>query len=83
MEKNVTQDRGNRPALRSPGFRVVNLPGLQHSRLEPLVDQSSHHTICDPPRENRSQLGSRDAVEVFSDVYFDHPMTALCHHPFV
>jgi site-specific DNA recombinase len=72
----------NCPALRGPGFRVVNLPGFQHSRIEPLVDQSSHHTIGDSPREDRPQLGSRDAVEVFLDIYFDHPITMLCHHPF-
>jgi hypothetical protein len=59
----------------------MNLPRLQHTGFEPFVDQLSNHTIGDSFRKTFSQRRERDAVEVFSDVYFQHPIASPFHDP--
>ena len=59
--------RGN-PALWASGFRVRHRTVFHHARVEPLPDQTEHHSVAYPLLEKRSQMAMIQRVEKLPDI---------------
>jgi site-specific DNA recombinase len=73
--------RREHPALRASGFRMRHRPGLHYARLEPLPDQSQHHTVAYPLLEKLPPVGMIQRVEKLPDVHFQNPAATAVHRP--
>ena len=59
--------------LRGAGLWVPHGPVFQHTRVQPLPDQTEKHAITHPASQKRSELGFVQRVEEPLDIKFDHP----------
>src|SRR4051794_33378745 len=79
MQEDVRETRRDHTALRAAFSRVAEETVFQDSRLEPLVDHPSDHTIRDPLVKKVAKLRVRYRLKVLFDVDIDHPSQPLAH----
>src|SRR6266540_1977821 len=73
MEIDVCEQRRNRCLLRRSLRRLRPLPVLDHSRLQPLTDQTHDAPVRDPVLEEPPQPPVVDGVVEATDVRIQHP----------
>src|SRR6266540_3762302 len=81
MQVNVRQKRRDHPTLGRPQIRATALPFLHHSRLEPLVNHPTQHSVAHPAVEKAPKSPVIQGVEELLDVYLRHPPTLHLHQP--
>jgi len=77
VQIDVSQQRGDHPALRSTGYRAPNLTIDQHTRTQDRAQQLQDGPITDPFLDRLHQLLVRNRLEAAGDIRLDHPMLAL------
>jgi site-specific DNA recombinase len=71
--------RRDHPTLRGAGLRIAHGPALQHTRVQPLPNQTQEHAITHPALHKRAQLSFVQRVEETLDVKFDDPPASKAH----
>jgi len=77
----VREQRGDHATLRRTALGLLELPCLEHSRLQPLVDRATQHAVVDPLVQKAPQMTVIQRVEETLDVHFQHPTTAQRRQP--
>jgi hypothetical protein len=72
VQIDVREQRGDHPALRSPGHRTPELALIHHPCLEPLADQLDHPSVRDPLSDHRQQPVVVDLPEIVPNVGFEN-----------
>src|SRR5258706_5261288 len=79
MQIDVSKQRRDAPALRSPGHRMPHAPLFQNPRLQPLADRPTDHTVAHPAVEKGPQMAMVQLVKEAPDVHLQHPPATYPH----
>jgi hypothetical protein len=73
VQEDVREDGRYDPALRTARFRARHRAVFEHPCVQPLPDQTLHHSVAYPAAQHFAQSLVIDRVEVLSYVDLDDP----------
>jgi site-specific DNA recombinase len=80
-ERGVLQHcrRGGHPALRRASIRVPEVPLFQHTRIQPLADQSEKYSVTHPTAQKCAEMRAVQSIEELLDIKLDDPSSPMSH----